>query len=98
MCSTGSDGSSAATRWCAAEPLRINLIGFGATSIDVEISAYVKTTDLDQFATVREELFLGVIDTIEQSGTSLARTVNVATVATTPAAAPPVSAKDPRPS
>ena len=77
------------------ELLRINFIGFGATSLDVEISAYVKTTDLDQFAAVREELFLSVIDTVAQCGTSLARTVNVATVSTTPATAPPAPPRIP---
>jgi MscS family membrane protein len=82
----------------SAETLRIFFIGFGAASLDVEISAYVHTTEPDEFNAVREDLFLRMIDTIAQCGTTLARPVNLATVATNAAATPPVSANDPRPS
>jgi MscS family membrane protein len=78
--------------------VHIYFIRFGPSSLDVEISAYVKTTDQDDFNAVREDIFLRMIDTIERCGTALARPVNLATVATTPATAPPVSANDPRPS
>ncbi|HEX2466173.1 MAG TPA: mechanosensitive ion channel family protein [Thermoanaerobaculia bacterium] len=78
--------------------VHIYFIRFGPSSLDVEISAYVKTTDQDDFNAVREEIFLRMIDTIERCGTGLARPVNLATVATNAAATPPVSANDPRPS
>jgi MscS family membrane protein len=71
------------------QTLRIFFIGFGSSSLDVEISAYVNTTDVDEFSSVREDLFLRMIDTIERCGTALARPVTVATVATALAAAPP---------
>jgi len=81
----------------SAEPLRVSFIGFGVTSLDVEINAYVETTNFDQFCAVREELFLRMIETIAECGTALARAVNVATLTATPASAPPPPAKDPRP-
>ena len=67
--------------------LRIYFVGFGTTSLDVEISAYVRTTDIDEFSAVREDLFLRMIDTIAQCGTALARPINLPTVGTPPASA-----------
>ena len=67
--------------------LRIYFVGFGTTSLDVEVSAYVRTTDLDEFSAVREDLFLRMIDTIAQCGTALARPINLPTVGTPPASA-----------
>jgi MscS family membrane protein len=64
-----------------AETVRIFFIGFGASSLDVEISAYVATREPDDFNAVREEILLKMIDTIEECGTGLARPVTVATVA-----------------
>jgi MscS family membrane protein len=82
----------------SAETLRIFFIGFGATSLDVEISAYVDTQNPDQFNAVREDLFLRMIDTIARCGTTLARPVNVPAVGPAPAIAGPAPAHDPRPS
>jgi MscS family membrane protein len=76
----------------SAETVRIFFIGFGTTSLDVEISAYVRTREPDQFNSVREELFLRMIDTISGCGTALARPVNVATMATASAAPPATDA------
>jgi MscS family membrane protein len=73
----------------SAETVRIFFIGFGVTSLDVEISAYVATTDVDQFSAVREELFLRLIDTVEGCGTSLARPVNLPPMTSAPSAPPP---------
>jgi MscS family membrane protein len=71
----------------SSELVRIFFIGFGATSLDVEISAFVLTKDPDEFSAVREEIFLRLIDTIEQCGTGLARPINLP--AMTSSAAPP---------
>jgi MscS family membrane protein len=75
----------------SAETVRIFFIGFGTTSLDVEISAHVRTQDPDEFNVVREELFLRMIDTIAGCGTALARPVSVATLAPAPANVPPAT-------
>ncbi len=53
-------------------PARVRFTGIGQWSLDVEIFAYVKTKDMDQFLIVQEEVLLGFMDAIEQVGTSLA--------------------------
>jgi MscS family membrane protein len=70
------------------ETVRIFFIGFGASSLDVEISAFVRTTDPDDFNGVREDILLRMIDAIQECGTALARPVSLATVAPPPAPAP----------
>jgi MscS family membrane protein len=75
----------------SADTVRIFFIGFGTTSLDVEISAHVRTQDPDEFNVVREELFLRMIDTIAGCGTALARPVSVATLAPAPANVPPAT-------
>jgi MscS family membrane protein len=54
------------------DPARVRLVGFGAYSIDLEIFAYVLTTDINEFLAVREDLYLRVMDVIAASGTSFA--------------------------
>ncbi len=53
------------------EPARIRLVAIGPLSLDLEIVAYVKTTDWNQFLSVREELFLQIMREVEESGTAL---------------------------
>lgn len=53
--------------------LRVRLIELASTSINVELVCYVMTMDFDEFATVREELLLKIMDFVEDSGTKLAR-------------------------
>jgi MscS family membrane protein len=55
-----------------AESARIRLVAFGASSFDMEIFCYVKTTDTATFIAIREDLLLRILDLIESSGTSLA--------------------------
>ena len=52
--------------------VRIRFMRFGASSLDLEISAYVLSTDPDAFTTIQEELLLGIMDTVEASGTTIA--------------------------
>lgn len=54
------------------DPCRVRFVGFGASSLDVEIFAYVDTTDINDFLAVREDLFLRMIDVVEASGTGFA--------------------------
>ncbi len=55
-----------------AESVRVRLAGFGASSLDIDMEAYVKMADGQEFTEIREALFLQVIDIVERSGTSLA--------------------------
>ena len=54
------------------ESARVRLAGFGASSLDLELFAYVATTDWIEFLGIREDILLRVMDTIEQAGTALA--------------------------
>ena len=40
--------------------------------MNIEIFAYVNTTDWNEFLAVREDIFLRLIDTVEESGTGFA--------------------------
>lgn len=54
------------------EPARARFLGFGSHSVDVEIFAYIKTKDFEEFLAVREDIFLRLIDIIDESGTGFA--------------------------
>ena len=54
------------------DPARVRFVGFGDHSVDVEIFAYVRTSDHSVFLGVREDLFLRLIDIIDASGTRFA--------------------------
>ncbi|MFN2426646.1 MAG: mechanosensitive ion channel family protein [Candidatus Binatia bacterium] len=54
------------------EPARVRFVGFGAYSLDVEIFAYVPTSDFDDFLAVREDVFLRIMDVVAASGTGFA--------------------------
>jgi MscS family membrane protein len=54
------------------DPARVRFSGFGAHSLDVEIFAYVLTTDHGEFTKVREDLYLRIMDVVEASGTGFA--------------------------
>jgi len=56
----------------AADSVRVRFIGFGASSLDIELFAYVKTTKGTELLAVREEIFLQVMDIVKQSGTGFA--------------------------
>jgi MscS family membrane protein len=50
----------------------VRLIRFAPSSLDIEIAAYVLTTDGLKFLTTQEELLLRIMDTIEAKGTAAA--------------------------
>ena len=52
--------------------VRVRFIAIGAWSLDLEIVAYVKTTDFDEFLVFQEELLLSILDVVRQAGTALA--------------------------
>jgi MscS family membrane protein len=51
---------------------RVRFIGFGASSLDIEVFAYAMTRNTPEFLSIREDVFLRVIDIIEQSGAAIA--------------------------
>ncbi|MDX1649071.1 MAG: mechanosensitive ion channel family protein [Myxococcota bacterium] len=55
-----------------AEPARIRFVGFGAYSLDLEIFAYVDTSDWNEFLGIREDLFLRIMDIVEDAGSGFA--------------------------
>jgi MscS family membrane protein len=55
-----------------SEPARIRFTSFGAYSLDLEIFAYVRTSDYDEFLAVREDVYLRIMDIVAESGTGFA--------------------------
>jgi len=56
----------------APQPARVRFAGFGASSLDVEIFAYVRTSDFNVFLSVREDVLLRIMDLVERAGTGFA--------------------------
>jgi MscS family membrane protein len=51
---------------------RIRFIGFGKSSLDLELFAYVLETEYETFLHIREDLLLRIMDIIEASGSGFA--------------------------
>ena len=56
----------------APEPSRVRFIGFGEYSLDVEIYAYVLTSDYQEYLAVLEDINLRIMTLIEQAGAQFA--------------------------
>ena len=54
------------------DPARVRLVGFGSNALEVEIFAYVRTQDYNEFMAVREDVYLRMLDLLAESGTGLA--------------------------
>jgi len=54
------------------DPARVRFIGFGATSLELEIFCYLKTTDWNEFLGMREDLLMLIMDVVERAGTGFA--------------------------
>jgi len=54
------------------EPARVRFIGYGASSLNLEVFAYVGTKDWNEFLGVQEDIFLRMMDVVAESGTSFA--------------------------
>ncbi|MGI9364704.1 MAG: mechanosensitive ion channel family protein [Rhizobiaceae bacterium] len=53
-------------------PARVRFIGLGSHSLDIEIFAYVRARDYNEFLAVQEELLLDIMDIVKQSGSDFA--------------------------
>jgi MscS family membrane protein len=52
--------------------VRVRLVDIAGTSLSIELVAYILTRDFNEFAAVREDLLLRIMDVLEDSGGSLA--------------------------
>lgn len=50
----------------------VRFVGVGAYSLDVEVMAYVTTSDYDEFLTLQQDLLLKMLQAVEHAGTALA--------------------------
>jgi MscS family membrane protein len=50
----------------------VRFVGMGTYSLDVEINAYIKTTDYDEFLAMQQDLLVRMLQAVEQAGTRLA--------------------------
>jgi MscS family membrane protein len=55
-----------------ADGRQVRFVALGASSLDVEIRAYVDTTKRPEFLAVQEQLLLGVMDVVEKGGSGFA--------------------------
>lgn len=53
-------------------PARVRFVGFGAFALEVEIFAYVLTTDMSEFMAIREDIYLRLMDIVEAAGAGFA--------------------------
>jgi len=53
---------------------RVRMIGFGASAIELELRAYVVTSDYAKFLEIQEHLIFEIMRAVEEAGTSLAFT------------------------
>jgi MscS family membrane protein len=54
------------------DPARVRFAGFGAYSLNVEIFAYVNTSDWNEFLAIQEDIDLRILKIVEEVGTGFA--------------------------
>jgi MscS family membrane protein len=50
----------------------VRFVGVGSYSLDIDVSAYIKTSDYDEFLANQQELLLQILQAVEKAGTALA--------------------------
>jgi MscS family membrane protein len=55
-----------------SELLRVRFASLGASSLDIEINAYILTASVDEFLEIREGLLLRIMDLVAKAGTGFA--------------------------
>ena len=56
----------------AEDPARVRFVSFGAYSLDLEVFAYARTADWNVFLQIREDVYLRMMDIVEEAGTGFA--------------------------
>jgi MscS family membrane protein len=51
---------------------RVRFEGFGAYSLDIEINSYALTSDWNEFLGIREDVYLRIMDVVEEAGSGFA--------------------------
>jgi MscS family membrane protein len=54
------------------DPARVRFVGFGEWSLDLDIFAYIDTTDYGEYLGIAEDLSLRIMDVVGQAGSSFA--------------------------
>jgi MscS family membrane protein len=54
------------------DPARVRFTGFGDFSLNLDIFAYIRTNDYNEFLAIQEDLLLRIMDIVEESGTGFA--------------------------
>lgn len=54
------------------DPCRVRFMGVGEYAFDIEIFAYINTTDYNEFLAIQEDLYLRMMVVIEEAGTAFA--------------------------
>ncbi len=52
--------------------LPVRFVGIGTYSLDIEVFAYIRTLDGDEFMKIQQDLFLWIMDAVHAAGTALA--------------------------
>jgi MscS family membrane protein len=52
--------------------LPVRFVGVGPYSLDVEVAAYVKTSNYDEFLATQQDLLLAMLQAVERAGAALA--------------------------
>ena len=50
----------------------VRFVGAGSYSLDIEVFAYIRTTDYDEYLQFQQDLLLRIMDAISAAGTALA--------------------------
>lgn len=54
------------------EPARVRFVGFGDFSLNLEVFAYVKTTDYNEFLAIQEDVLFRIKKVVREAGTGFA--------------------------
>ncbi len=54
------------------DPARVRFAGFGEYSLNMEILAYVETSDWNEFLAIQEDINLRILNIVEEAGTGFA--------------------------
>jgi MscS family membrane protein len=54
------------------DPARVRFVGYGSSSLDVEVFAYVATQDRNEFVAIQEDVMLRIKDIVEDAGCGFA--------------------------
>lgn len=68
--------------------VQVRFIGFGPSSLDIELFCWLRTSQIDEFRTEREELYLGIMEIVARNGASFAFPTQTVHLASGPAVPP----------